>query len=294
MDFNWSSFCFISHELSQLHLAMLQIRQWSTWETWTCRRTAPQFHTDVGVALLPDNMCVLDKRSHKSNNWGTLLWNLLWHGSLELSHMEQLQAITLQHVSCLQEEVAFDPKLFPTAWRTALCRWKSLHIFIYFIQPQSYSIANTLSRGKWRWKGAPSWLNMLKLLAELWICGRSCIRQFYSIWSTEYTECTYHVLSWTGEEPMILISFCLFRSQNVAGTGKLYETLAKHTVWSKLVCVSLDHPLGIWQCLDICLNGFHVTTCLTSSPAWGDPNSYGTEAPNFSILASRVIQTAPL
>lgn len=41
---------------------------------------------------------------------------------------------------------------------------------------------------------------------------------------------------------MILISFCLFRSQNVAGTGKLYETLAKHKVWSKLVRVSLDNP----------------------------------------------------
>lgn len=225
---------------------------------WPCFPTTCVFYMEVPTK--------------KGNSWGTLLWNLLWHDIQELSHIKQLQAITL----------------FPTAWHTALCRWKSLHIFIYFIQPQSYSIANTLSRGKWRWQGAPSWLNMLKLLAENL---RKILHQAI-LQHMKYRIHRVH-LSWTGEEPMILISFCLFRSQNVAGTGKLYETLAKHTVWSKLVCVSLDHTLGIWQCLDICLNGFQVTTCLTSSPAWGDPNSYGTEAANFSILASRVIQTAP-
>ena len=72
---------------------------------------------------------------------------------------------------------------------------------------------------------------------------------------------------------MILISFCLFRSQNV-NRETIGDSSQTHG-WlgqSLSLCLLTIH-LGIWQCLDICLNGFHVPTCLTSSPGRGDPSS---------------------
>ena len=68
-------------------------------------------------------------------------------------------------------------------------------------------------------------------------------------------------------------SFCLFRSQNV-NRETIGDSSQTHS-WlgqSLSLCLLTIH-LGIWQCLDICLNGFHVPTCLTSSPGRGDPSS---------------------